>query len=313
MPIYSAADLASQSRDRILRGTGDKSPIRLVLLDATEAAQAIADQHKALGYSRGLLGETCAAALLLASRLKGQGALQLRLKLTGDIGLCAADATPMGLVRARIPAEDIQRTGAFEPMVLPRLIEVNKLDGEGNLLSKSMVEMTAIDVSASLSHYLSQSEQVEATIRVGSKISEDGGKVIWCGGFLAETFPDADQETRQALSRFAAQAADLNPFAKPDNRSGLDLEKLFETLRGDIPAGIHQTLEVTPFCPCSRAGVLKALASLAQSELESMVEEGREVELHCEFCRRRYTADIPDIEGILENLRFSEEEDPPLP
>ncbi len=305
MPVYPISTPNSQGRDRILRGTGDTSPIRLVLLDATQAAQAIADQHQAQGFACALLGETLSAALLLASRLKGQGTVQLRLQLTGDIGLCAADATPLGLVRARIPAEDLQRTGAFEPMVLPQLIKVRKLDMNGACLAESLVEMTSTDVSECLSYYLAQSEQVEARLKVGSAMSADGSRLLWCGGFLAETFPDAETATRQQMSSHLAAWEGLERFGDATGVGGLNLESLFEALRGDMAAKIHQTLEVTPYCPCSKDGVLRALASLARSELESLLEDTGPVELHCDFCRRLYLAEKEEIQGLLDAMSES--------
>jgi molecular chaperone Hsp33 len=285
---------------RILRATGSQAPIRWVLLDATAAAQAIADQHQAQGYARGLLAETMAAALLLASRLKGPGTLQLRLKLTGDISLCAADATPIGLVRARIPTEDLQRTGKFEPMVLPRVLQVRKLDSNGNCISDSMVEMTAVDVSQSLSHYLSQSEQVEAHIRVQAKVSPDGSRLEWCGGFLAECFPDANADMRQQLKQSLQRFPGVSAFERPDGQPGLRLEDLFQHLQHTHSGEVHQSFDIVPFCPCSKEGVFKALASLERAELESLAAENTETELYCDFCRTRYVATREEILGLLE-------------
>jgi molecular chaperone Hsp33 len=314
-----------QPHDRILRATGTTLPMRWVLLDATAAAQSIADQHGAQGFARGLLGETLSAALLLASRLKGPGTLQLRLKLTGDISLCAADATPLGLVRARIPADELQKTGSFEPMVLPRLIEVRKLAADGSSVSESLVEMTDVDVSTSLSFYLVQSEQVEAHLRVGSLVSPDGKTVLFCGGFLAETFPDADMTTRRALREKVDALQNLARFwvasgAKPAPGGpgessrialglGLNLDALFEALHDGVDAQIHQTFEVTPFCPCSKDGVFKALASLARSELQALAEEEIEAELHCDFCRKRYVATREEILALIEAGAGSEDDE----
>lgn len=286
--------------------------MRWVLLDATAAAQTIADQHGAQGFARALMGETLSAALLLASRLKGPGTLQLRLKLTGDISLCAADATPLGLVRARIPADELQKTGSFEPMILPRLIEVRKLAADGSSLSESLVEMTDVDVSTSLSYYLVQSEQVEAHVRVGSQISSDGKTVLFCGGFLAETFPDADMQTRRELRAKVDALPSLAPFRMGDGESsqrGLDLEALFAALHGGVEAQIHQTFEVTPFCPCSKAGVLKALSSLSRDELQALADEEQATELHCDFCRKRYVASREEILALLEAGAGADEED----
>ena len=58
--------------DRIVRATGDAAKFRLVLVDATAAANAITLRHEAGGYAAQLLGQAASAALLLASGLKGK-------------------------------------------------------------------------------------------------------------------------------------------------------------------------------------------------------------------------------------------------
>ncbi len=305
VPGISHPDAWEPGKSRIVRATGETAPLRWVLVDATEAAQEIADRHGARGYAGALLAETLSAALLLASRLKGPGTLQLRLKLTGDISLCAADATPMGLVRARIPHEELRRTGKFEPMILPRLLQVRKLDAEGNVRSDSMVEMSAVDVSTSLSYYLVQSEQVEAHMRVASQMTPDGERLLWCGGYLAECFPNADAAQRNQLRETVRELTQLDRFAlrgDKGDRRGLDLAGLFAALHGSHQAQVHQTFSIEPFCPCTQAGVLKALASLEREELQSIRDSEKEVELHCEFCRKRYIATMEEIESLLQAL-----------
>src|SRR5690606_10563946 len=133
------------------------------------AAHDISTRHEAKGYAAQLLGQTSAAALLLASDLKGPGTVQLRFSLSGDISRVAADATPFGLVRAMIPRSEILATGSFEPMILPQVVKVIKLNQEGVRLSEGIVDMLTTDISESMNHYLRQSEQGTAFMRVASQ------------------------------------------------------------------------------------------------------------------------------------------------
>lgn len=289
--------------DRIIRATGDAAKYRLVLVDATRAAHDIATRHEAKGYAAQLLGEASSAALLLASGLKGPGTVQLRFSLSGDISRVAADATPFGLIRAMIPRNEVLATGSFEPMVLPRILKVIKLDKEGVRLSEGIVEMLTTDISDSMNHYLRQSEQGAALMRVTSKWDEATGRLRFAGGILLEAFPEAkgtDWEALQAL----LQGIDFEAHAREEEQ-GLNLPDLYDAFARFTPQ-IHKEFEVEPFCPCSEEGVHRALSSLGREGLESLFLEGKEAEIFCEFCRKRYAVSQAKILELLNEAEENE-------
>ena len=279
--------------DRIVRATGDAAGCRLVFVDATRAANAIAEKHEAGGYAAQLMGEAVAAALLVASGLKGPGTVQLRFSLSGDISRVAADATPFGLVRAMIPREEVLRTGSFEPMVLPQTLRVIKLDRDGSRVSEGIVEMASADISESLTHYLRQSEQGASLLRVSAAWDSATGRLSHAGGVLLEMFPGHTEASRIALEE-RVRAVDFTAHRRDratEGDIGLDLDGLQAFFGGDGPARelkVHKEFEIEPFCPCSEEGVLRALSSLGREGLESLFLEGGEAELFCEFCRKRY-------------------------
>jgi molecular chaperone Hsp33 len=292
--------------DRIVRATGDAAGCRLVFVDATRAANAIAEKHEATGYASQLIGEAVAASLLVASGLKGPGTVQLRFSLSGDISRVAADATPFGLVRAMIPRDEILRTGSFEPMVLPQTLRVIKLDRDGSRLSEGIVEMASADISESLTHYLRQSEQGAAQLRVSSAWDAATGRLSHAGGVLLEMFPGHAEASRLALEA-RVKAVDFIAHRRgvdaPDREVGLDLDGL-QAFFGDFDLKVHKEFEIEPFCPCSEEGVLRALSSLGREGLESLFLEGAEAELFCEFCRKRYAVGQAKL---LEMLNEAEE------
>jgi molecular chaperone Hsp33 len=292
------------SQDRIVRATSDAARLRLVLVDATRAAQSISEKHEARGYAAQLLGESIASALLLASDLKGQGTVQLRFSLSGDISRVSADATPFGLVRAMIPRDEIVRTGSFEPMLMPQTLRVVKLDRQGTRLSEGVVEMVSADISASMTHYLKQSEQGTYVLRVMARYDEAGSRLRFAGGVLVEAFPGflpADWNRVQAF----LESLDLADYVRADGQ-GLRLGALQERFETEFPLQVHKEFEIEPFCPCSEESVLRALSSLGREGLESLFLENREAEMFCEFCRKRYTVSVPQILGLLNEAEEAE-------
>ena len=43
----------------------------------------------------------------------------------------------------------------------------------------------------------------------------------------------------------------------------------------------------------------KVLLSLGKKDLRELIDEGKEVELHCHFCNKRYVFSVEEIEKLM--------------
>jgi molecular chaperone Hsp33 len=236
--------------------------------------------------------------------------VQMRFSLSGDISRVNADATPFGLVRAMIPREEILRTGSFEPMVLPQTLRVIKLDKNGSRLSEGVVEMIAPDISASVTHYLKQSEQGTYLLRVAAQYDEAESRLRFAGGILVEAFPGFTPSDWATVETIAADI-DLSAYVRQES-VGLNLGEIYDLFAGLFGTQIHKEFEIEPFCPCNEQGVLRALSSLGREGLESLYLEGREAEMFCEFCRKRYLVSLEQIQDLMNDAEFTVPEEPEI-
>lgn len=286
--------------DKIIRATGEVAELRFVLVDATVAANTIGDYHGASSFARILLGESITAALLLASGLKANGTAQVQFQFSGDVTKVAADATPLGLVRGTIPKEDLRELGVFEPLLSPQLMKVRKLNEEGMLLSEGLVEMVSENIGLSTAFYLLQSEQTKSAVGVIANCNPSGTTLEFCGGFLVEAFPKADEKTISIMEQVVRGLPKLTQYRR--QTQGFDVEKLLLDLAGPFPFTVHREIPVLAFCPCSEAGVFKALGSLPREDLEDIIFKQETTELHCEYCRKRYLASPEQVVSILKKM-----------
>ncbi len=287
--------------DRIIRATGEIAELRFVLLDATESANAICGYHGAHSFARVLLGESIASALLLASGLKSNGTVQVKFQFSGDVSMVTADATPMGLVRGMIPVEEIKAIGDFEPLLSPQTMSVRKLDDRGLSLSEGIVEMASENIGPSTAYYLLQSEQTKSAVGIKAKSNPGGATLEFCGAFLVEAFPKADEKTLAIMEQVVRGMPTMETYHRPGR--GLDLEAMLSDLAGPFRYTVHREMEILPFCPCSEAGMLKAISGLGREELEELFLRQEIMELHCDYCRKRYLATPAHIRGVLDAMQ----------
>jgi len=281
--------------DKILRCTGKKAEFRLVVVDASQTAQEITSAHGAPPEVSTLMGEVICGALLMAAGLKQPGALQVALHYQGSLSQVSADATPMGLVRATVNAEELRAlvdSGKKTPPhfnLEPKEIRVIKWSETGSLLHESRVPMAHHRTGPALTGYLLQSEQIPSSLGLFSGFHE--GK-LYALGFLIEALPRIDEETLSALEE---NLCTLRSPTEYREGSFWNISAWAQALGGGFEIEVHREFDVQAFCPCTRERALKGFLYLPEPERNQLFEEKGKAEIICEYCRRVYTFSQQDL------------------
>ena len=77
-------------------------------------------------------------------------------------------------------------------------------------------------------------------------------------------------------------------------------EDIIRHILGEFEPVILEKDELSYRCNCSRGRMAKALISIGEKELQSLIDEKEPAELKCQFCGSSYTFSIEDLEGMLE-------------
>ena len=82
---------------------------------------------------------------------------------------------------------------------------------------------------------------------------------------------------------------------------GLSPEGLLEQILGEFGLEITEKIPVGYRCDCSRERVTKALISIGAAELQEMAEEGKPIEVNCQFCDKHYVFTPEELKDLLES------------
>ena len=77
-------------------------------------------------------------------------------------------------------------------------------------------------------------------------------------------------------------------------------------LRAALPGLPLEVLEKRPIgyrCDCSRERMERALISLGREELREMIDEGREIEVNCQFCNRHYLVSVEELRALYDKAQ----------
>lgn len=290
----------SAVKDLLLRATGEKAPLRFIALSLTETMNHIGALHGARGILLEQMAESAISALYLASTIKHAGALTLALRWKGNLSLIETDATPLGLVRQRVPQQEVRAIGSDAPQATPQKMETRQFDETGKLLKRSIVEMGEGSIARNLSWYLMQSDQVKSAVGIKAKVDPaDPSRLLYAAGWFIEAFPDCDEAT---LAIAEQVALDIPPFESFASSEGFDVQQLLAEVAGPFPYVIHREISPEHFCPCNRERMQKNIGKLGLETVQQLRTEQGDVETVCDFCRTPYLFQAHELDAIIAEL-----------
>ncbi|MGA0114878.1 MAG: Hsp33 family molecular chaperone HslO [Burkholderiales bacterium] len=273
--------------DTLQRFIFEHAPIRGELVQLAATWQAVTERHSYPAPLRKLLGELMAAGALLAATLKFEGALILQLHGNGPVKLvvveCAADHAMRATAKwdGELPEADLRTLLGAGRFVINLVPESGKQSYQG------VVDLDADSIAAALEHYMATSEQIDTRLWLACDDTR-------AAGLLIQKLPAAETADADAWPRAGLLAATVQPSELLALAPRTLLHRLFheEDLR------VFEPRPVFFRCSCSRERVTGMLRMLGPDEVRSVISERGEVEVHCEFCNRRYAFDAVDAEEI---------------
>ena len=232
-----------------------------------------------------LLGHTTALNTLLGANQKGAGRLTLQVQGTGPVKLLVADCTAELRIRgmAHYEKEDIPQESERSLLGDGRL-SVTLEDLKSGKFYQSLVPLEGETLEQIFSHYLSQSEQLQAYLRL---YADDGA----LAGLLLEKLPNADSRDPDGWNRVTHFANTLTLDETRDAQPYNLLTRVFpeELMR------VFRLYAVEYHCPYDEDKVKDMLRGLGRQEVESILAEQGAVVIRNEMCNHEYRFDAAAV------------------
>ena len=145
------------------------------------------------------------------------------------------------------------------------------------------INLISGEIAEDLTYYFAASEQIPSSVALGVLMNENN-TVRQAGGFIIQLMPDTSEEVISALE---AKVSRVKPVTAMLNE-GMEPYDILSYLLGDMGLVMNDKTECGYHCSCSYERVEKALISVGRKELASLIEEGKPVELCCQFCNKKY-------------------------
>ena len=251
------------------------------------AWRSVMERHDYPPLLRRTMGELCAAAVLLAATLKLDGSLVLQIHGQGAISLLVVECTGDLKLRATAKWEGPLH-GSLPELVGDGLFVITLDPKNGGQAYQGIVALEGETVAEILQNYMTRSEQLETRLWLAA----DG---ISAGGMLLQKLPEQGETADEDVWGRATQIADT---LKPQELLTLPAGELVHRLYHDEDIRLFDAQPVVFRCTCSRDNVANMLRMIGRAEVDSILEERGDVEVHCEFCNERYVFDRVDADAV---------------
>ena len=232
-----------------------------------------------------LLGHTTALNVLLGANQKGAGRVTLQVQGSGPVKLLVADCTSELRIRGMASYERPRSIlGKERDLLGDGRLSVTLEDVKSGKLYQSLVPLEGETLEQIFEHYLSQSEQVHAFLRLYA----DGGALC---GLLLEKLPGADSRDPDGWNRVTHLASTLTLDETRDAQPYDLLTRVFP----DELMRVFRLYAVEYHCPYDEDKVKDMLRGLGREEVEAILAEQGAVVIRNEMCNHEYRFDARAI------------------
>lgn len=266
--------------------------------DLVEHARQI---HNTSPVATAALGRLMTAGVMMGSMMKGEEDLiTLQIKGDGPIEGLVVTADSHGGVKGY----------PYNPEVLIHANEKGKLDvagavGKGELrvirdtgLKEPYVgtiQLVSGEIAEDITYYFAASEQIPSAVALGV-LMDRANFVKQAGGLIIQLMPFAPDELVEKLEKKIGEITSLTSMLD----QGMTPEQILEFVLGDMGLEITDKMPLSFDCNCSRERVERAVISTGAKEIWNMIEEGKPIEVNCQFCGHHYEFSVEDLKSMLE-------------
>ncbi len=284
-------------KDRLIKGITEDGHFKISVVKTTDVVNDARKNHGLSLLNTVILGKALTATMLLASELKGEERIQLRMDGNGPIGYLVAEANSIGEIRGYVQNPTVEldysnpETTLGDGLGLGVLTFTKILYNEAEPRTSS-IQLVTGDVTADVAHYLAQSEQIPSAVILDVGLDENGD-VTHAGGLLLQRLPGAPEGQIDLLQERLAGFPPINTFFE----DGQYIDDIMKKALSPINVKELSRQLVDFFCRCSRERFLNALSVLTFDDLKEM--EGEQQEMVCQYCNKKEVFSKEEISKLI--------------
>ena len=290
-------------KDYIVRATAGDGQVRAFAATTGNLVEEARRRHNTSPVATAALGRLLTAGAMMGSMMKNDtDVLTLQIKGDGPLGGITVTADAKANVKGFVENPDAMlppKNGKLDVGGAVGIGLLNVIKDMG--MKEPYVGQTILqtsEIAEDLTYYLATSEQVPSSVGLGVLMNKDN-TVHCAGGFIVQVMPFVTDEVLSRLEENIQKISSVTQMLDDGHTPEQMLERVLEGL--DIE--ITDTIPANFSCNCSHERIEKAIISIGKKDIQSMIDEGKEVEVKCHFCNTAYKFSVEELKEILKHAK----------
>lgn len=289
-------------KDKIIRGTAKNGMVRFIGGITTNLVNEGTSLHECTPVASAALGRMLTACALMGVQLKSdKEVVTLKIDGGGELRGVTVTGHSDGSVKGFIGNPNVDL-----PLKPNGKLDVSGAVGTNGLLYVikdlglkdpyvGQVPIYTGEIAEDLAYYFTVSEQTPSAVSLGVLVDKDLS-IKASGGFIIQMMPDADELLADIITY---RLQEMKPITTLIDE-GMTIEEIIEDVFLDMDPKILDSIEPEYKCDCSKERIEKALISIGEEELRNIYDDGKDEEVVCHFCNRKYKITHDEIGKLLE-------------
>ena len=290
--------------DYIVRAVAADKQIRAFAITSREMVETARQHHNTSPVATAALGRLLTGGAMMGVMMKGEkDMLTLMMKGDGPINGVTVTADSKGNVKGYVGNPNV-----LIPANYAGKLDVGAAIGYGTLTVikdmglkepyVSQVPLGTSEVAEDLTYYFASSEQVPSAVGLGVLMSKDN-TVKQAGGFIVQLMPFADEEVINKLEERVNNISSVTEMLE----KGMTPEDILKEVMCDMDVEFTDKIETGFVCNCSKEKIAKALASISKKDMDEIINDGKEIEVKCDFCNTTYKFSVEELQTLRKQFR----------
>ena len=276
-------------QDQLHRFLFNNVAVRGELVNVSQTLQDIVKDHDYPQPVQELLAELLVATSLMTATLKFEGDITVQLQGDGPLSMAVINGNNHQQLRgvARVRG-DIAANSTLKQMVGNGYLIITITPEKGERY-QGVVGLEGDTLAACLEDYFMRSEQLPTRIII--RQNEQGA-----GGVLLQVLPAQDTDANDF-----EHLATLTDTVKAEELVSLSATDVLWRLYHQEEVTVFDPVKVVFKCTCSRQRCGEVLKTVASDEIDQILAEDGQIDMHCDYCGAHYIYDAVDVANIRNN------------
>ncbi len=287
-------------KDEIVIGQACAGQVRIRSARTTNLCEEASQKHHCMPTSSAALGRVLTITSIMASELKDEKAkVTCVLNGGGPAGTVLAQGNGKGEIKGFIGDPNIYMVRNDGHLAVGTAIGTNgTLTVTKDLGLKEpfsgVVNLQTGEIGEDFAYYFTVSEQTPSAVSVGVLVDNEN-HIEQAGGIIFQLLPNATEAAIEACEKVASTMPTMTTLLS----QGKTIEQIILELFPD--AEIMEHRDVVYHCGCDKNHYGDALATLPTTDLKEMIEEGKPIEIKCQYCNKTYDFSTDELKEILDS------------